>query len=118
MLTDKTLFWSYSWEEFGQIVAELSEQVNSSKMPTEFVSLGDKNASVLSSALNARQRVFGEYGSPLTVALDNSSGLPDVVVTKFVHIEDQFQFHEPKFYYNTHTVEIENFMPKIVYPWQ
>lgn len=118
MLNKNTLFWSYSWEEFGQIVTELSEQVNSSTMPTDFVSLGDKNVDVLTTALRAKQRAFGEYGSPLTVALDNSSGLPDVVVTKFIHSEEQFQFHEPKFYFDTYTVDVENRFPKIVYPWQ
>ena len=115
MWTDRSLVKSYSWEEFGEIVMVLSEQLKGKRI-SKLVSNGPLSH-VLTEVLN-RKVHFVSSGEEIVVGLDNLVGLPDVVVTKFVHEEDEFQYHEPEFYFDSITVDVENRLTKVTFPWE
>ena len=115
MLISQTAHKSYSWTEFGEILASLEEQLKIHRISK--ITSVSPSAQVLTSALNHRI-LFDNKGKEFRIGLDNLIGLPDVVVTKYVHDDEDFQYPEPSVYFESLSVDVEYRMTKVTFPWE
>lgn len=118
MLTARTRQISYSWEEFGNIVETLVATIEEKEFPSEFVAISkDKDLNVLVSAMNASLKIKPSKDKQIRVALNNVDNKADVVVICFTHTRDEFQLPQPSFYFDQITIDENDILTNIVYPW-
>lgn len=121
MITNSTMQVSYSWQEFGDIVTELSEKIYGLNKRVDGLTCHDKRAFILAYSLceklNMTLFVESQPGT-LDISLDNLIGKPDVVITFFSHEDEQFNlYHTPQLYHDTSTIDVEGRQQKIIFPW-
>ena len=115
MYLKQSLYKTYSWTELGDIVTNLCDQL-SNKRVSGLTSVNTE--SLILTEILRRKIHFDSKGDVLSVGLDNLTGLPDVVVTKFVHDEEEFQYHVPELFYDMLFVDVENRITKVTFPWE
>lgn len=121
MLNNNTQQVFYSWTEFGNIVDDLSEKINDHRKRVDGLTCHDKKSLILACCLceklNMTLYVESQPGT-LDVALDNLTGQPDVVVTKY-ESEGELSdlLHSSLYFYETSTIDVEGRKTVIRFPW-
>lgn len=122
MFTQLTQQVFYSWDQFGLIVENLAERIESLNTHVTGLVCKDQKSFILAYALCEKLQVplfSASIPGALEVSFDNLSGTPDVVITNFTHEEEQFNtFKEPKVYYATSKIDSNGNKQNIIFPWK
>ena len=123
MLTEESAIVFFSWEEFGQIVETIADQIEESVMCDSLISLSE-NSKILTLALAYRLEVpvttiDRPSKNPLWVDLDNFTSNPHVAVTFFQRVDtENFALKDPRFYYRSSVIDTEGRKQEVIFPWQ
>ena len=121
MFTEQTQQITYSWQEFGEIVRVLADSIEESGLITRIAPSNRQSTDdfILAQIVAARLDVDFDWltSDGFKVGINNLSGEPDAVITKYTHSQEEFQYFEPAIFYDVSTVDEEHRIQKVVLPW-
>lgn len=120
MFTNDTSVIYYSWEEIDDVISTIVEKLYYKTSVEGLRYVGTKSAAfahILSAKSEIPITMGGESDNVLLVALDNLNGTPDIVITEFVHDDDNFSYHVPEIAYETQPIDVEGRVQRIIFPW-